>query len=151
MISIRHSFLASLSSTSFLASEKSAILWHAFSFARYKIYHLLGSTSVTQKRRSKVKIFVRSGRMAVGQMVSLLTFERLKFLEVNLDSASQSRRWCKALFWLVVVLIWRVGWLGDLLSLVHLVGFINGLTGLGTNYLKISMRISFNVWCFKSD
>ena len=53
IISIRHSFLASLSSISFNGSSKLAILWHARSLAKYSIYHLDWSTSTIQKASSK--------------------------------------------------------------------------------------------------
>ena len=67
IISIKHSFLFSFNSTSFFASEKSAISWRAFSFEKYSNCHFDESESVSWLTNI------------------WLTFEKWNFLNVYFD------------------------------------------------------------------
>ena len=89
IISMRHSFFASLSSTSFLGSEKSAILWHAFSLAKYRIYHFEQSTSTTNCQI----LFVKS-KVDMFRHLPLNIYSFLKSILIRSASAEAGAKLC---------------------------------------------------------
>ena len=64
-----------------------------------------------------------------------LTFERLNLFEINVDSADHGRGWSEGRLSMVCALLLDLGG-GDLLGLVHLVGYVDWLRILRFDYLN---------------